>query len=62
VIARTAVHFAETEMTVGDEWAHAVRLGERQRLAIVAISVIDAAGSASSATPSAECCSMNELY
>jgi len=22
VIARAAVHFAETEVTVGDEWAH----------------------------------------
>src|SRR4029434_4496253 len=43
-LARAPVELAEAEVTVGDERAHAPRLGERPRLAVVAFSVLGAAG------------------
>ena len=39
-LARASVKFAETEVAVGDEWAHAAWLGERQRLAIMMLSAL----------------------
>src|SRR5439155_22048213 len=33
--ADTPIESAETEVTMGDEWTHAVSFGERQRLAVV---------------------------
>jgi hypothetical protein len=38
-----AIEHAEAEVTVGDERAHAARLGEGQRLAVVAFSILGAA-------------------
>jgi len=35
-ISPAAMQFAEAEVAVGDEWAHAPRLGERERFQIVA--------------------------
>src|SRR5262249_5074557 len=42
VIARAAMELAKAEVAVGNERAHAARLGERQRLAVVAFSVVGA--------------------
>src|SRR5262249_56312733 len=42
--ARAQGELPEAEVAVGDEGAHAARLGERQRLAVVAGSVLGAAG------------------
>jgi hypothetical protein len=39
-LARTPVELAETEVAVGNERAHAARLGERQRLAVVGLSAL----------------------
>jgi hypothetical protein len=36
------IHLAETEVAVGNERTHAAGLGERQRLAVVAFSVLSA--------------------
>src|SRR5262247_1199183 len=41
-IAHAVMHFAETEVAVGNEWTHAARLSERQRLAVIAFSVLGA--------------------
>jgi hypothetical protein len=38
-IADAVMHFAETEVAVGDERAHAAGLGERQCLTLMAFSV-----------------------
>ena len=35
-LARAPVELAEAEVAVGDEWAYGARLGERQRLTVVA--------------------------
>jgi hypothetical protein len=42
-LSRAPGELAEAEVAVGDERAHAARLGERQRLAVVAGSVLRAA-------------------
>jgi hypothetical protein len=41
-MAHAVMHFAETEVAVGNKRAHAARLGERQRVAVVAFSVLGA--------------------
>jgi hypothetical protein len=41
-ITRAVIHLAETEVAVGNERTHAAGLGERQRLAVVAFSVLSA--------------------
>jgi hypothetical protein len=42
-LSRAPVELAEAEVAVGDERAHAARLGEGQRLAVVAFGVLSAA-------------------
>ena len=39
-LACVPVELAEAEVTVGDERAHAARLGERQRLAVVGLALL----------------------
>ena len=39
-LARAPVELAEAEVAVGDEGAHATRLGERQRLAVVGLAAL----------------------
>ena len=39
-LARAPVELAEAEVAVGDERAHAARLGERQRLAVVGLAAL----------------------
>ena len=39
-LARAPVELAEAEVAVGDEGAHAARLGERQRLAVVGLAAL----------------------
>src|SRR6266849_8902295 len=39
-LARAPVELAEAEVTMGDERAHAARLGERQRLAVVGLAAL----------------------
>ncbi len=39
-LARAQVELAEAEVAVGDEGAHAARLGERQRLAVVSLAAL----------------------
>ena len=39
-LARAPVALAEAEVAVGDEGAHAARLGERQRLAVVGLAAL----------------------
>jgi hypothetical protein len=43
-LARAAVELAEPEVAVGDEGAHAARLGERQRLAVVGLAALGIEG------------------
>src|SRR5215468_6767143 len=40
LIASATVHFAQAEVAVGDEWAHAAWLREGQSLAVIAFSVL----------------------
>ena len=43
-LARAAVELAEPELAVGDEGAHAARLGERQPLAVVGLAALGVEG------------------
>ena len=43
-IARAPVELAETEVTVGDEGAHAARLGERQRFPVGRLGLLNIGG------------------
>src|SRR5215471_19882258 len=40
-LAHTSVELAKTEVAVGDEGAHAARLGEGQRLAVLGLALLD---------------------
>ena len=40
LVARSPIELAEAEVAVGDERAHAARLGEGQRLAVVSLAAL----------------------